>query len=118
MKPKISEMIAAYAGDFIAMGEGIEERQEYLNCAASAWNIAYLNKRKREREIKRYMKKYRKLNPTHNKQDCRDTEENLRLLIKQKLKLYPNVRIQVMGATIEQAGGGKDRITVISAGNE
>ena len=111
-------MIAAYAGDFINMGDDIEERQQYLRCAASAWNIACLEKRKREREIKRYMKKYRKLNPTHDKQDCRDTEENLRLLIKQKQKLYPDVRVQVMGATIEAAGRGKDRITVVSAREE
>ena len=112
-KPKLSAMVLGFAGDYIAMGESIEEKQEYLTGAVSAWNIACLDKKVRNQTIKRYMVEYRKLNPSHSKQDFRDVEENLRLLIQQKDKLYPSVRIQIANAHIEQING-KDHVTVMS----
>jgi hypothetical protein len=39
-KPKISEMVMGFAGDYIALGEDVEWKQQYLNGAVSAWNIA------------------------------------------------------------------------------
>ncbi len=102
-----------FAGDYVAMGENIEEKQEYLNGAVSAWNIACLDEEGRKRAIKKYMKKYRKLNPTHSKQDLRDVEEDLRLLIKQKENLYPEVRVQIVNAHIQEIDG-KDHVTVMS----
>ena len=112
-KPKLSEMVLGFAGDYIAMGDSIEEKQEYLTGAVSAWNIACLDKKERDRAIQRYMAEYRKLNPSHSKQDFRDAEEDLRLLIKQKDKLYPAVRVQIVNAHIEQIDG-KDHVTVMS----
>jgi len=53
--------------DYIAMGEDIEEKQQYLNSAVSAWNIAYLDEKAQKRSIKKYMSEYRKLNPTQSK---------------------------------------------------
>ena len=112
-KPKVSEMVFGFAGDYIAMGESIEEKQEYLNGAVSAWNIACLDEKDREKTIKRYMAGYRKLNSTHSKQDFLDTEEDLRTLIKQKDNLYPAVRIQIADAHIREIDG-KDHVTVVS----
>ena len=112
-KPKVSEMVLGFAGDYIAMGESIGEKQEYLNDAVSAWNIACLDEKDRESMIKRYMAEYRKLNPTHSKRDFRDTEENFRILIKQKDKLYPSIRVQIAGAHIQEIDG-KDHVTVVS----
>ena len=112
-KRKISEMVLGFAGDYVAMGENIEEKQEYLNGAVSAWNIACLDEEDRKRAIKKYMKEYRKLNPTHSKQDLRDVEEDLRLLIKQKENLYPEVRVQIVNAHIQEIDG-KDHVTVMS----
>jgi len=112
-KPKVSEMVFGFAGDYIAMGESIEEKQEYLNGAVSAWNIACLDEKDREKTIKRYMAEYRKLNSTHSKQDFLDTEEDLRTLIKQKDTLYPAVRTQIAGAHIREIDG-KDHVTVVS----
>ena len=90
----------------IAMGEDIEDKQQYLNSAVSAWNIACLDEKDRKRSIKKYMAEYRKLNPTQSKQDFRDVEEDLRLLIKQKEKLYPEVRVQIGDKTeIQQFTG-------------
>jgi hypothetical protein len=56
---KLSEMIIKYAGDYIQMGEDIEEKQEFLNGAVSAWNIACLKENDREKAIRRYMKEFR-----------------------------------------------------------
>ena len=108
MKPKtkkISEMVLDFAGDFIDMGDDIEDKQQYLNSAVSAWNIACLDEKTRKRSIKKYMAKYRKLNRSQSKQDYRDVEENLKLLIEQKDKLYPEVRVQIVDAQIQEIDG-------------
>jgi len=112
-REKISKMVLDFAGDFIAMGEDIEEKQQYLNSAVSAWNIACLDEKSRERSIKKYMAEYRKLNPTQSKRDFRDVEEDFRLLITQKEKLYPEIRIQIVGARIQEING-KNHVTVAS----
>ena len=112
-KLKVSGMVLGFAGDYIAMGEDIEEKQELLNGAVSAWNIACLGEKDRKSAIKRYMAEYRKLNPTQSKQDFRDVEEDLRILIKQKEKLYPEVRVQIADAHIQEIDG-KDHAIVMS----
>jgi hypothetical protein len=112
-RKKISEMVLDFAGDYIAMGEDIEEKQQYLNSAVSAWNIACLDEKARKRSIKKYMAEYRKLNPTHSRRDFRDVEEDLRLLVKQKEKLYPEVRCQIVDAHIQEING-KNHVTVAS----
>ncbi|MBU0999717.1 hypothetical protein KKG24_05490 [Patescibacteria group bacterium] len=112
-RKKISEMVLDFAGDYIAMGEDIEEKQQYLNSAVSAWNIACLDEKARKRSIKKYMSEYRKLNPTQSKQDFRDVEEDLRLLIKQKEKLYPEDRVQIVTANIQEINR-KIHVTVAS----
>ena len=110
---KISEMVLDFAGDYIALGDDIEERQQYLNSAVSAWNIACLDEKARKRSIKKYMAEYRKLNPKQSERDFRDVEEDLRLLIRQKEKLYPEVRVQIVDAHIKEING-KNHVTVAS----
>jgi len=112
-KPKVSEMLMNVAGDYLAMGADIEEKQELLNGTASAWNIACLERRERERAIKTYMRKYKKMNPHHSKQDYRDTEGDLKLLIKEKDRLYPDVKVQVATAEVKEIGE-KLHVTVMS----
>ena len=48
-------MVLDFAGDYIAMGEDIEEKQQYLNSAVSAWHIACLDEKAEKRSIKKYM---------------------------------------------------------------
>ena len=81
---KISEMVSEFAGDFISLGDDIQEMQQYLHAAVSAWNIACLDKRDRVRLIKSYIKNYRKMNPGQNKKIYQGVEDDLRLLIKLK----------------------------------
>ncbi len=42
MSSKVSEMIERFAAGYISMGETHEERQNQLNSACTAWNIAVL----------------------------------------------------------------------------
>ena len=106
-------MVLDFAGDYIAMGEDIEEKQQYLNSAVSAWNIACLDEKAQKRSIKKYIAEYRKLNPTQSKRDFRDVEEDIILLIKQKEKLYPEERVQIVDAHIQEING-KNHVTVAS----
>ena len=106
-------MVLGFADDYIAMGENTEEKQELLNGAVSAWNIACLDEKDRKKAIKRYMAEYRKLNPKQSKQDFRDVEEDLEILIKQKETLYPEVQIQIVNAHIQEVNG-KNHVTVAS----
>ena len=111
---KVSEMLLNVAGDFIAMGEDIAEKQELLNASVSAWNIACLKDDKRQQAINKFMKEYKKLNPTFTKDDFKDEEENLRLLIRQKDELYPDISIQIVNAIVQEVDG-KNHIAVASA---
>jgi hypothetical protein len=114
-KPKVSEMLMDVARDYVSMGEDIEEKQQLLNGASSAWNIACLERKERDRAIKKYMRKYKKMNPHQTKQDYRDTEEDLKLLIKEKDSLYPDVKVQVAHAEVKEIGE-KIHVTVMSIG--
>ncbi len=116
-KKKVSAMVLDFAKEYIAMGEDLEDKQQLLTGAASAWNIACLDEIERDFSIKRYMKEYEKINSTFSNQDLQDVEENLRLLIPQKEKLYPDVKVQIAGAYIE-VKGGKDHVYVMSVREE
>ena len=112
-KIKISEMLLKVAGSFIHMGENIEQKQERLNCAASAWNIACLKQENRDSAIKKYVDEYKGLNPTFTENDFKNEESDLQLLIKQKIKLYPDFRKQILNAVIREIDG-ETHVTVAS----
>lgn len=112
-EPKMSMLLLDVAKDFIAMGEDIEEKQEYLNCAASSWNIACLPEKKQKRAIKKYIKSYQRLNPSFTKADLKHEEENIRLLIKKKIELYPDVNKQLANVIIKEING-QNHVTVAS----
>ncbi len=112
-KQKISAMVLKVAEDYIDMGETVEEREDYLRSACTAWNIACLPPLKRESEIRRYIDQYRIINRADDT-DCGEFEENIRLLIKQKDRLYPDIKVQIVGSKIEHING-HDHVTVVSA---
>ncbi len=111
--PKISKMLLDVAGEYIAVGDDQADKQEYLNGAVSAWNIACLNSSKQKKAIQNYRKTYSQMNPSHTRRDCDDALENIRLLIKRKNELYPEARIQIAHAKIVTRGN-KDHVTVAS----
>ena len=110
---KISAMVLKVAEGYIDMGETREERENYLRSACSAWNIACLPHFKRESAIKQYLDRCREINNS-DPEDCKALEEDLRLLIRQKDRLYPNVNVQIVNSKID-CMSGRDHVIVVTA---
>ena len=62
-KRKISEMIQEFAGDFIRLGKTPEEKQNYLNGACVAWNIASAPPERRKKLVDHFLAEYKRHNP-------------------------------------------------------
>jgi hypothetical protein len=95
------------------LGETTEQRENYLRSACSACNIACVPAAKREHAIKQYLEQFQKLNQAAGS-DCQGLEEDLRRLITQKDKLYPDVDVPIIGSRIETIDG-RERFIVVSA---
>jgi len=109
---KMSELISEYAADYISMGENTEKRQNYLNGACTAWNIANLDEGLREGAIRRVIEGYKSLNPGTG--DAENFEHDLRKLIQKKLEMFPNIKKTIVHAMIEPISGMKFRINIAS----
>ncbi len=97
---------------YIDMGKTAEEKENYLRSACSTWNIACLPLLQREYRIRRYIDQYRKTNQA-DEINCKNAEDNIRLLIKQKDRLYPDIKVQILDCKIECING-KDHVVVVS----
>ena len=111
-KVKISELIQEYASDYINMGGNIAERQSYLNGACSAWNIAVLPEHLREKALRRNLEEYKRINPGID--DEEDFLHDMRLLVKKKVQMFPDVKKVIVNAFIEPINETQYRINVVS----
>ena len=109
---KMSELIGEYASDYINMGESTEERQNYLNGACSAWNIAVLPEHLREEALRRNIAEYKRMNPEAD--DAENLADDLRKLIEKKLQMFLGVKKVIIDASIEPISDTKYRILVAS----
>lgn len=103
-RPKVSEMIMKVADDFIGMGKTLEDRRNYLHSACTAWNIACYSGSKREELLERSIKVFKDINNS-TEDECRKHEENIRILMQQKDKYYPDVKVQILEAQINVVNG-------------
>lgn len=103
-----------FSKGYIDPENDLETKQNLLRSAASAWNIACADEAYRTKSIKNYLKTYKKMNPSASKTDIKDLEKDLKLLIKQKIELYPHEQIQIMDVKAEMKDG-KLHVTVLSA---
>ena len=111
-KRKVSQMVIDFAYDFISMGgDSIEVKQSYLNAACIAWNISILPDALHKAHIERFIEEYQELNPKAG--DTDNLRHDMKLLIKEKLRLYPNEKIAIVNAEIIDKNG-EDRIIVYS----
>jgi hypothetical protein len=113
---KMSELIEKYAADYINMGETTEERQNYLNGACTAWNIANLDEKDREEAIRRVMEDHKRMNPGTD--DAEDFVHDLRILIQKKLEVFPNIQKIIVDARIEPISEKKFKINIASTYNK
>jgi len=100
-------MIFEFARDFIAIGDSLEQKQTRLNAACTAWNIANLPKYERRKALERYLQGYRAENP--GVQGSHLLRKDLEHLIKQKIRLFPQVKKPIMHAEIRGEG---DRFSI------
>jgi hypothetical protein len=97
-----SELIFQFARNFIVTGESMEQVQSRLNAACTAWNIANLPKYKRRKGLGRYLESYRAQNP--GVQNYSFLRKDMKHLIKQKNRLFPQVKKPIMHAEIRGKG--------------
>jgi len=108
---KMSAMIIEYASDYINLGDSLEEKQNYLNAACSAWNMAILKREERRKALDNFVEHYKKINPDAD--DADDARHNMELLIKEKIRLYPDEKRTIVQAKITNEKG-HNRIVVAS----
>ena len=113
-KRKVSEMIWEFAGEFIRSGRTLEEKQNRLNAACSAWNIACNPPDIWDRSLDQYVESYKSYNPELSGEEVSGVRSTMATLTQNKLRLFPAVHKQVVGAKITQVAG-EDRIDVASA---
>ena len=117
-REKLSERISTFAGSYIRLGDTPEKRQDFLNGAVSAWNIACMPEAEREAAMDQYMDIFRENNPHHSEEDVASVRGDIEKLIQQKLRLFPDDERRIVAADLIPTGEGHDRIEVVSMRDE
>lgn len=111
-RPKISKSILEFAGEFICLGKTLEDRQNRLNAACSAWNMACNTPELRKRHLDHYVRRYGEFNPK-DVEHLSDVRKDMETLIERKLKMFPQDLRQVVEARITREGG-RERIDAVA----
>jgi len=111
---KMSEMISEMARGFLGVGKTIEERQNRLNAACTAWNMACVSPEVRQRQLEQYREEYLQFNPATSPTDLANILKDMESLIARKLKMFPNDKRQIVNARVVMVGT-KFRIEIASA---
>jgi len=113
-KRKMSEMISAMAAGFLGVGDTIGERQNRLNAACTAWNMACGSPEVRQRQLEQYKEGYLRFNPGTSPSDLANILKDMELLIERKLTMFPDDKRQIVSARVVKVGNVY-RIEVASA---
>ena len=113
-KRKISEMISEMAVGFLGVGDTIGVRENRLNAACSAWNMACASPEVRESQLAQHADNYLQYNPGTSPSDLADIIKDMELLIERKLELFPVDHRQIVNARVLKVGS-EYRIEVASA---
>ncbi len=105
-KPKMSEMISEMAAGFLGVGKTIEEKQNRLNAACSAWNLACGSPEVRQRQLEQYREGYLRSNPGTSAMDLANIIKDMESLIARKLRMYPDDHRQIVSARVVSVGNG------------
>ena len=113
-KRKMSEMISEMAAGFLGVGDTIGEKQNRLNAACTAWNMACGSPEVRQRQLEQYREGYLRFNPATSPSDLANILKDMELLIERKLKVFPDDNRQIVSARVVMVGT-KYRIELASA---
>ena len=103
-KRKMSEMISEMAAGFLGVGDNIGERQNRLNAACNAWNMACGSPEVRQRQLDQYREGYLRFNPATSPGDLANIIKDIELLIERKLKMFPDDLRQIVNARVVMIG--------------
>jgi hypothetical protein len=116
-KRKMSEMISEMAAGFVGVGDTLGERQNRLNAACSAWNMACCAPEVRQRQLDQYAEGYLRFNPATSPDELAKIRKDMETLIERKLQMFPDDRRQIVGAKVVKVGTAF-RIEIASAALE
>ena len=111
---KISEVVLEFAGDFINAAGTLEEKQNRLTAACSAWNMACVPPDARNRLMEGYISGYKLYNPATSDEDMLAIRDDMEKLIRNKLRLFPDIDKQILNARVVRLDENRDRIDVAS----
>lgn len=78
---KVSEMIWQFAGEFIRLGKTLGEKQNRLNVACTAWNMACIRPEVRNRSLNQYMESYQSYNTDVSDEQISGVRSDMEILI-------------------------------------
>lgn len=113
-KRKMSEMISEMAAGFLAVGDTIDERQNRLTAACSAWNMACVPPEVRQEMLDKYAEGYMGFNRATSPADLANIMKDMQSLIQRKLEMFPDDNRRIVGARAIMVGDNF-RIEVESA---
>jgi hypothetical protein len=113
-KRTMSEMISEMAAGFLGVGDTLGERQNRLNAACTAWNMACGSPEVRRRQLDQYAQGYLRFNPATSPDDLAKILKDMETLIERKVQMFPDDRRQIVGARVVKVGT-KFRIEIASA---
>jgi hypothetical protein len=96
----VSEMLVHVSGDLLKSANGLLEMQARLDIVKTAWNMSLNTRAGTKKELKRFMKKQKKLAPS--KEALKGLELEVKRVIKQKNSLYPEIVNEIISATANQ----------------
>ena len=105
-------MIQEIGNDLIVLGETAEKRENYLQTVCIAWNISCLPEHTRETNIEKFVREFQIMNQCSD-ENTRNFENSVRLVIDEKLRLYPNVFIEVIESSLVVIKG-RDQFRILS----
>ena len=91
-------MIVKFAGGFIGSATTMEQRQNLLNVACTAWNIAVLPKPKHKKALAKYLQTVQQQNP--HSVEGGFLRKDLKQLIKLKMQLFPESKKPIVHAEV------------------
>ncbi len=108
-------MLAEYSYDFVNMGDSIEDKRINLSIALIAWNLSLFTDEKREEKFDELIESVKEKQPHLGECDLDNVRENIRILISEKERLFPNVKKFIVDADIQYLEGDKFYVTAVSS---
>jgi hypothetical protein len=89
-------MLVHVGGDLLKFVTSRQELQSRLDIVRTAWNMSLHTKADRQLKLKRFLRKQKSVAP--NKEALKGLESEIKRIIKQKIKTYPDFKDEIVNA--------------------